>query len=315
MLPMKPELSIVTTVYKSEPYLPEFLRLAKEALLILGCEHYEIVFVLDGISDGSKNLLLDKQKLAPQVKIVELSRNFGHHPAMSAGLSFATGNLIFLIDCDLEVSPLVLVEFAALLHEADADVVYGVQKIRKGAFIERTMGGLFWKIFNYLSDTKVPLNTVTERLMTRSYVDALLSMGDKNVFLAGMMHWIGYKQMPHIVQKGQREGESTYTFSKRAHLLVEAITSFSEKPLRLLFYLGLVVLVMTSVVAMAFIVRKLLYPETVFMGFTSVVVVLLFGVGMILSALGLVGIYLSKIFNQVKGRPLYAVRKVYHKRL
>lgn len=308
---MNPELSIVTTVFKSESYLPEFLRLTEEALSKLACQSYEMVFVLDGISDDSKAFLLDKQKLSPQVKIVELSRNFGHHPAMSAGLSFATGDLVFLIDCDLEVSPLVLVEFAALLQSSGADVVYGVQEVRKGAFIERTMGGMFWKIFNYLSDTKVPLNTVTERLMTRNYVDALLTVGDRNVFLAGMMHWIGYKQMPCIVQKGQREGESTYTLSKRVNLLVEAITSFSEKPLRLLFYLGVVVLVMTSVVATAFIIRKLLYPETVLMGFTSLVVVLLFGVGMILSALGLVGIYLSKVFNQVKGRPLYAVKKIY----
>jgi len=308
---MKPELSIVTTVFKSEFYLPEFLRLAEEALSKLGCQSFEMVFVLDGITDGSKSLLLDKQKSTPQLKIVELSRNFGHHPAMSAGLSFATGDLVFLIDCDLEVSPLVLVEFAALLQESDADVVYGVQEVRKGAFIERTMGGLFWKVFNYLSDTKVPLNTVTERLMTRNYVDALLTVGDRNVFLAGMMHWIGYKQIPCIVRKGQRKEESTYTLGKRINLLVEAITSFSEKPLRLLFYLGILVLVVTSFIALVFISRKLLYPETVLMGFTSLVVVLLFGIGMILSALGLIGIYLSKVFNQVKGRPLYAVRKVY----
>src|SRR5690606_19172038 len=308
---MNPELSIVTTVFKSESYLPEFLRLTEEALSKLGCQSYEMVFVLDGISDGSKSLLLDKQKSTPQLKIVELSRNFGHHPAMSAGLSFTTGDLVFLIDCDLEVSPLVLVEFAALLQESGADVVYGVQEVRKGAFIERTMGGLFWKVFNYLSDTKVPLNTVTERLMTRNYVDALLTVGDRNVFLAGMMHWIGYKQIPCIVRKGQRKEESTYTLGKRINLLVEAITSFSEKPLRLLFYLGILVLVVTSFIALVFISRKLLYPETVLMGFTSLVVVLLFGIGMILSALGLIGIYLSKVFNQVKGRPLYAVRKVY----
>jgi putative glycosyltransferase len=308
---MNPELSIVTTVFKSECYLQEFLRLVEEAISQLGYQSYEIVFVLDGISDGSKALLLDKQKSTPQVKIVELSRNFGHHPAMSAGLSFATGDLVFLIDCDLEVSPLVLVEFAALLQHSGADVVYGVQEVRKGAFIERTMGGYFWKAFNSLSDTKVPLNTVTERLMTRNYVDALLTVGDKNVFLAGMMHWIGYKQIPCIIRKGQRKGESTYTLGKRINLLVEAITSFSEKPLRLLFYLGILVLVVTSFIASVFIIRKLLYPETVLMGFTSVVVVLLFGVGMILSALGLIGIYLSKVFNQVKNRPLYAVRKVY----
>jgi putative glycosyltransferase len=308
---MNPELSIVTTVFKSECYLQEFLRLVEEAISQLGYQSYEIVFVLDGISDGSKALLLDKQKSTPQVKIVELSRNFGHHPAMSAGLSFATGDLVFLIDCDLEVSPLVLVEFAALLQHSGADVVYGVQEVRKGAFIERTMGGYFWKAFNFLSDTKVPLNTVTERLMTRNYVDTLLTVGDKNVFLAGMMHWIGYRQIPCVVRKGQRKGESTYTLGKRINLLVEAITSFSEKPLRLLFYLGILVLVVTSFIASVFIIRKLLYPETVLMGFTSVVVVLLFGVGMILSALGLIGIYLSKVFNQVKNRPLYAVRKVY----
>lgn len=308
---MNPELSIVTTVFKSELYIPEFLRLVEQALSRIGCEHYELVFVLDGISDGSKAILLEKQKLLPQIKMVELSRNFGHHPAMSAGLSLAKGDLVFLIDCDLEVSPLVLVDFLTLLRESDADVVYGVQEARKGAFVERTMGGWFWRIFNYLSDTKVPLDTVTERLMTRPYVDALLSMGDKNLFLAGMMHWIGYHQIPCTVQKGQRKEESTYTFSKRVNLLVEALTSFSEKPLRLLFYLGIIVLVVTALVASGFVIRKLLYPETVLMGFTSVVVVLLFGVGMILSALGLIGIYLSKVFNQVKGRPLYAVRKVY----
>lgn len=308
---MNPELSIVTTIFKSERYLPEFLELAKEALARLGCQSYEFVFVLDGISDDSKTLLLDRQKTTPRLKIVELSRNFGHHPAMSAGLSLATGDSVFLIDCDLEVSPLVLVEFATLLRNSGADVVYGVQEVRKGAFIERTMGGLFWKAFNYLSDTQVPLNTVTERLMTRGYVDALLTVGDRNVFLAGMMHWIGYKQIPCTVKKGQRKEKSTYTFKKRFNLLVEAITSFSEKPLRLLFYLGVLVLAGTFLIASAFIIRKLLYPETVLMGFTSVIVVLLFGVGMILSALGLVGIYISKVFNQVKNRPLYVVKKIY----
>lgn len=308
---MNPELSVVTTVYRSEAYLPKFMEQTEKALARAGYERYELVFVLDGISDGSKGFLLEKQKFMPQLKIVELSRNFGHHPAMSAGLNFATGDLVFLIDCDLEVSPLALVEFTELHRRSGADVVYGVQEVRKGAFVERTMGGLFWRVFNYLSDNKVPLNTVTERLMTRNYVDALMTMGDKNVFLAGMMHWIGYKQLPCTVQKGQRKEKSTYTFKKRVNLLVDAITSFSERPLRLLFYLGILVLVATSLIASAFIVRKLVYPETVLLGFTSVIVVMLFGTGMIVSAIGLVGIYLSKVFNQVKSRPLFSVRKVY----
>src|SRR5690554_323595 len=136
---MNPELSIVTTVYKSEIYLLEFLDQAEQALARLGCREYELVFVLDGITDESKGLLLNKQKSTPQIKIVELSRNFGHHPAMSAGLNFATGDLVFLIDCDLEVSPLALVEFTELHRRSGADVVYGVQEIRKGALDRKSV--------------------------------------------------------------------------------------------------------------------------------------------------------------------------------
>lgn len=304
-------LSVVTTVYKSEDYLLEFISEIKSALDELSCHEFEMIFVLDGITDESKDLLLQQQQHLPQIKILELSRNFGHHQAIFAGLQVASGERIFLIDCDLEVSPLVLVEFMKMLQDSGADVVFGVQHQRKGDFVERKLGEVFWKTFNYLSDTKIPLNTVTERLMTRSYLDALLSMGDRNVFFAGMMHWIGFNQLPCTVFKVQRSGVSTYTFRKRKELLIEAITSFSDKPLRLLFRIGVIILVASLIFSIGLITNKILYPEAVLLGYASVIVVMLFGIGSTLSALGLVGLYLSKVFNQVKNRPLYWVKNVY----
>src|SRR5690606_28309803 len=163
----------------------------------------------------------------------------------------------------------------------------------------------------YLSTTKLPLNTVTERLMKRSYVNALISMGDRNLFLAGMMHWIGYEQIPCTVNKIQREEPSTYTFRKRLSLVVEAITSFSEKPLKFVFCGGMVILFFAIVLSVIFLFRMFIYPETVLVGFTSIIILMLFSLGCVLSASGLVGLYLSKVFNQVKNRPLYYVKDVY----
>src|SRR5690606_35312856 len=272
---------------------------------------FELLFVIDGLTDNSKAFLLAQKEVLPQIKIIELSRNFGHHYAISAGLKYATGELVFLIDCDLEVSPAVLKDFKAILDQGNADVVFGVQTKRKGPFWERTLGGAFWSLFNYLSNTKIPEDTVTERLMKRSYVDALLSMGDRNLFFAGMMHWVGFEQIPCRVNKGQREGQSTYTFRKRMDLLIEAVTSFSEKPLKLLFRVGLIIFVVSVVLAALFLFKKFFYPETVLVGFTSIIVLMLFGIGSILSALGLVGLYISRVFNQVKNRPLYLVKNIY----
>lgn len=303
-------LSVVTTVYRSEAYLPEFLDQVLGALKEVECREFELVFVLDGITDFSREWLLEKQPEVAQIKVIELSRNFGHHAAISAGLHQAKGDLVFLIDCDLEVPPKVLVDFMSLSRSTQADVVYGVQQNRKGGFFEKRMGGLFWRLFNLLSNIKVPPNTVTERLMTRSYVNALLAMGDKNLFLAGMMHWVGFTQVPCTVHKGQREGKSTYTFCKRMDLLLEAVLSFSDKPIRWMFFTGIVFL-LVSLGALVGLVPKMILDEGATTGWFTLYAFLFFCLGSVLSGLGLIGMYAAKIANQVKNRPLYWIKKVY----
>ena len=194
---------------------------------------------------------------------------------------------------------------------SDADVVYGVQKSWKGKFIEKQLGGLFWKVFNILSDNKVPNNIVTERLMNRNYLEALNSLGDKNIFFAGLMYWLGFNQIGVEVEKSQRKGKSTYGVLKRVSLLVEAITSFSEKPLKLIFKFGLAITALSFTIIFLLSLKKLLYPETLLLGFTTIISTIFFSLGLLTSSIGLIGIYLSRIFKQVQNRPKYIIKKRY----
>ena len=301
-------LSIVSTLYHSARFLPRFVDECRAALEAAGIADYEIVFVNDGSPDDSAAWVLDARAQDPRIKLVDLSRNFGHHRAALAGLTYARGERVFLIDCDLEVSPRELPRMLALMADTRADVVYGVQEMRKGGAVERLGGSLFWRLFNRLSDTKVPENVLTERVMSRRYVDALLALGDRNIFLAGMMYWAGFSQVAMPIAKRQREGRSTYNFTRRFALLVEAVTSFSALPLRLTLGTGLVFTAVSALFAAELIVRKLLHPETVLLGFTSLMIVILAVGGVIITLMGVLGIYVSKLFVQAQGRPAFIVR-------
>lgn len=303
-----PSLSVVTSVYRSERFLATFIDEMVLAVDKSGISDYELIFVNDGSPDESLSHLMQARMHNPRIKIVDLSRNFGHHKAMLAGLSHAKGELTFIIDCDLEVRPGVFQRFLDTLRETHADVVYGVQTQRKGALVERAGGALFWRLFNMLSETQIPENVLSERLMKRRYVEALLSLGDRNVFLGGMMYWSGFRQVGTVVEKTQREGASTYSFRKRLSLLIEAVTSFSTVPLKLVLAIGLGFTLLATTAAIALLVRKLLYPATVLQGFTSLMLVMIGLAGVIITVLGVVGLYIARIYTQTQNRPLFIVR-------
>ncbi|MEO8992697.1 MAG: glycosyltransferase family 2 protein [Nitrosospira sp.] len=304
------EISIVSTLYRSRPFLESFLTECLQAVAEIKCSRFEILLVNDGSPDDSLAYALERRTDISQLVVIDLSRNFGHHHAIQAGLQHARGDLIFLIDCDLEVPPLVLVEFHRKLCESDCDVVFGYQEARKGGRFEQVSGNLFWKGFNFLSDINIPENTVTERIMTRRFVEALLQMGDRNLFLAGMMGWAGFQQLGLPVVKKQRDGRSTYTLARRIGLMVNAVSSFSAQPLVWLFNIGVTITVLSFSFAFYLLLRKLFFDDTL-LGFTSVMTVMTLSLGILTSAVGLVGIYLGKVFNQVQNRPTYIVRDIY----
>jgi putative glycosyltransferase len=309
-LPASGTISIVTTMYRSRRFLERFLSECLSALKAIGCRDFEIVLVNDGSPDDSVQYAIECQRVVPQLVIVDLSRNFGHHYAMQAGLQHARGNLIFLIDCDLEVSPLTLSDFKNKLDATGCDMVYGYQEVRKGGLFEKASGGFFYTIFNLLSDVQIPENIATERIMTRRYVDALLQLGDRNLFLAGMMSWTGFPQVGLPLKKKQRDGKSSYTLLRRISLMVNAVSSFSARPLVWLFNVGVLITSASFLYLFYLLVRKILFNDAM-IGFTSMMALMALSLGIMTTGLGVIGIYLGKVFTQVQNRPTYIVKDIH----
>lgn len=304
------KLSIVTSLYKSEQYIQEFhQRISRLAEELSG--DYEIIFVNDGSPDNSINIALDLHEKNNNIVVINLSRNFGHHRALITGLSQAQGDYIFLIDSDLEEEPELLITFYKKLMEQRCDVVYGVQEKRKGGFVERVGGGLFYYLFRKLTGLDMPENIVTARIMTRRYVNSLLQFKERECFLGGLMHITGYRQIPVTVKKHFRQ-ESAYTLGKRVDLLINAITSFSDLPLRYIFILGMGLSFLSIMTICLLIAEKIFYAQT-FPGWVSVIVSIWFFGGLTISLLGVVGIYLGKAFMESKQRPYSIVQEVFRK--
>ncbi|CAL2103430.1 putative glycosyltransferase [Tenacibaculum sp. 190130A14a] len=305
-------LSVVSTLYMSKPFLDTFIKEIVSAINDLKIDDYELVFVNDGSPDDSLQFLLEKKKEVSEIKIIDLSRNFGHHYAMQAGLLHAKGDLVFLIDNDLETPPSFLKDCYREIHKDDTiDVVFGYQEERKGGFIENFGGRLFWWAINKFSEVKIPKNIATERLMKRAYLNSLLSLGDTNLFLGGMMHWAGYNQKGIPVTRGLREGKSTYSTKKRLELMLQAVTSFSGKPLEYLFYTGICITFFSLLAIVFLLVKKVVLGDSIQLGWTSLVAINILILGVISTFLGLIGIYLFKIFKQVQNRPNVIIRKIY----
>jgi len=302
-------LSVVTTMYSSAPYIREFHeRISKSVRKIT--DDYEIIYVNDGSPDNSLESALALYEEEPKVKVVDLSRNFGHHKAIMTGLSYADGDFVFLVDVDLEEKPELLEEFwTEMQREKNVDVIYGFQTGRKGGWCEQIAGALFYKVFNLLSATKVPENVVTARLMTRDYVEALVRFREQEIFLAGLWTSVGFRQKGIAIEK-LSHSPSTYSFGKKMAVLVNAITSFTSRPLSHIFYLGVFISSVSFLYTGYMVFRKLFFGAGL-AGWTSLIASIWMVGGIVIFSIGTLGIYLSKIFTEVKNRPYTVVRKYY----
>ncbi len=303
------KLSIVTTMYCSAPYINEFYtRICAAAEKITS--DYEIIFVNDGSPDDALDIAVSLYEKDPKVRVIDLSRNFGHHKAIMTGLMHAKKELVFLIDCDLEEEPELLERFyVEQSKNDDVDVVYGVQKARKGGFFEKISGNIYYWIFNLFSNYPVPANLVTARLMSKRYVDSLVQHKDHEVFMAGLWAITGFKQVPLMVIKHDKEN-SSYNLSKKISLLVNSITSFSNRPLLFIFYLGSIILFISSLAAMYLIIRRVFF-RVLLAGWPSLMVTIWLLGGLTIFCVGVIGIYLSRVFMETKERPYTIIRQIY----
>lgn len=303
------QLSIVSTLYYSAPYLDEFVQRVSSCAQQITSD-YELILVNDGSPDDSLQKALSIQQQNSHLKVVDLSRNFGHHEAGMTGLEQAQGDYVFLIDSDLEEAPELMLEFwQEMQANQDVDVIYGVQEQRKGGWFERFSGYLFYFIFNKLSSVKISTNALTVRLMKKKYVQVITQYHERNLFVAGIMAHAGFNQQEWSVTKKSKDS-SSYTFAKRLKLFITCLTSFSSKPLEYLFATGCSILLFSILAILLFCLNYFIFNESI-SNFGAIILASGFVSGIVVSCTGILGLYLAMLVTEVKKRPRTIIKKIY----
>lgn len=298
------KITAVATLYKSPETIVELVnRLESELQSIVGSD-YEILLVDDGCPMGSGESargLLDEK---PNLRVLTLSRNFGQHKAIMAGLSLTESEYVFLLDGDLEEDPEILSLFWKELSKTKADVIYGLQSKGRRGHVDRVVGNFAYGLINMVSGVKVPPNVVTARLMSRRYVNALVEHKDQVPWLAGLWVLTGFTQLGLEIKK-QKLSQTSYSLSNRFRQLAIAITFFSTRPIRILAYLGLVSFFLGLLGAFWAVANWA--NGTVAAGWTSTLISIWVLGGANLMAIGIVGFYVGNILVEVKNRPYVVV--------
>jgi polyisoprenyl-phosphate glycosyltransferase len=306
---MKPTFSIVAPVYNEEGVLPEFHRRLCQVMDPIG-EPWELVLVDDGSHDRSAEVIAGLHQKDARVRGVSLSRNFGFQIAVTAGLDFSRGDAVILTDADLQDPPEIIVEMIGKWREG-YDVVYGVRTKREGeTWFKRLTATLFYRLIHRITSIYIPRDTGDFRLMDRRVVDAIRRMPERNRFLRGMVSWVGFKQAPVYYHRHPRfAGATKFSVSKMTRFAIDAITSFSYFPLQLATYLGFTIAALSAVMIVLVIILRLFSPAEPLLGQATTLVAVLFLGGVQLISLGIIGEYLGRIYDEVKGRPIYLVDK------
>jgi putative glycosyltransferase len=302
------KISIVTSLYRSSDYINEFYNRTLKSIQALGV-NYEFIFVNDGSPDDSEIIVSDIAAKNKHVILINLSRNFGQYAAIFAGMKHASGDYIFILDCDLEEEPENLILFYNLIVEQPKiDVVYGVVKEREGGLVKKYLGKVFYDLLDVFNEHNIPRNQAWLRLMKRKYVEQLLRFTETDTFPSGLMFITGFNQLPFSIQK-KYKGSTSYSTSKRVRVAINAITSFNSKPLEYISIMGAAISLFCAILFIVMIFVKIFVIDFQ-AGWISLITSIWLVGGLILFSLGVIGIYISRIFNQVKNRPPFIIQSI-----
>lgn len=300
-------LSVIVPVYNEAEVLHAFHAQLREVMRATGCP-YELIYIDDGSTDGSLQLLNDLRAEDGGIAIVELSRNFGKEVALSAGLDYARGDAVIIIDADLQDPPELIHQF--LFEWRDGyDVVYGQRTDRRGdSRLKIFTAGWFYRVINVLSDVEIPRDVGDFRLLSRRAVDALLALPERRRYMKGLYAWIGFPQkaIPYVRQP-RLAGQTKWNYWRLWNFALEGITSFSDAPLKMATYLGATTSGLAFLYGLFLLIKTLIWGNPV-AGYPSLIIVVLFLGGVQLVCLGILGEYLARTYHEVKARPLYFVR-------
>lgn len=305
-----PTFSIVAPIYNEEGNIRELYRRVKGVMDATG-EPWELVLVDDGSRDRSAVLLRDLYEEDPEhVRVVQFARNFGHGIAVTAGMDYARGRAVILIDADLQDPPEVILDLIERWREG-YEVVYAVRAEREGeTWFKRATAAFFYRLLSQITDVDIPLDTGDFRLMDRQVVDAINTMRERHRFVRGMVSWVGFRQTGVEYRRHERRaGQTKYTLRKMLRLALDGITSFSYFPLQLATYFGFAIAGLSGLGILLVIYLRAFTGAEPLKGQATTLVTVLFLGSVQLISLGIIGEYLGRIYDEVKGRPLYLVRE------
>lgn len=303
---MQPVLSLVVPIYNEEEVIPEMYRRMTTVMEGIG-EPYELILINDGSRDKSIELLHDLHDSDSRVRVINFARNFGHQIAITAGMDYAQGEAVVVIDSDLQDPPEVIPEMVEKWREG-YKVVYGVRTEREGeSWFKLTTANLFYRLMNRITNVDIPLDAGDFRLMDRAAIQTMRAMREKHRFMRGLSAWVGFRQTPLPYERAARyAGETKYPFSKMLKLATDGVTNFSYIPLQFSIWMGFVSAFLALFGLIMAVVGRLVWPGALLGQATTLVAVLFIGSIQLIS-IGIIGEYLGRIYEEVKGRPLYIV--------
>ncbi|MFN6562572.1 MAG: glycosyltransferase family 2 protein [Nostoc sp. ChiSLP01] len=304
------DISVVVPMYNEEPNIDYLFERLISVLIRLNMK-YEIVCVNDGSKDNTLKCLVEHHYRNPAIKVVNLSRNFGKEIALTAGIDYTTGAAVVPIDADLQDPPELIEQLIAKWREG-YDVVYATRRSRQGeSWIKRFTASAFYRTIGKMSQTPIPPNTGDFRLLDRRVVNALKQIPERNRFMKGLFAWVGFKQTSILYDRPQRyQGYTKWNYWKLWNFAIDGIAAFSLIPLKVWSYLGLSISLISFSYASFLVIRTLVFGIDI-PGYASLMVAVLFLGGVQLLSLGMIGEYLGRVYDEVKGRPLYLVRDCY----
>jgi glycosyltransferase involved in cell wall biosynthesis len=302
--------SIVVPVYNEEEVIHETYRRLTEVMRSTK-EAYELLFVNDGSRDRTVEIIKEYSEQDPAVVLLDFARNFGHQIAITAGMDYARGEAVVVIDADLQDPPELILEMIEKWKQG-FDVVYAKRTKRKGeTYFKKQTAAMFYRFLRAMTDIDIPLDTGDFRLLDRKVCNQMNSIQEKNRFVRGLVSWVGFKQIAVEYERDERlAGESKYPLKKMLKLSMDGITSFSYKPLKLASYAGVTLSGIGFIYLLVVLYLKLFTDSTI-TGWSSLIVIQLFFSGIILIILGMIGEYIGRIYDETKNRPLYIVREKY----
>jgi polyisoprenyl-phosphate glycosyltransferase len=303
------KLSVIVPCYNEQEVIALTFNHLTSVLTNMPISGYEIIFINDGSTDTT---LLHLSRFAAQdnhVKMINFSRNFGHQPAVSAGIAYCTGDVAVIMDADLQDPPEIIPAMLDMYNKEQCNVVYGVRKGRKGeSWFKKTTATIYYRLLNWLSDVKLPQDAGDFRLIDRKVINEFKNLKEKHKYIRGLISWIGFKQCPIYYERNARAaGETKYPLAKMLKFATTGLLYFTKKPLAIAISVGLTSILIGLALAIYIVISKILHPANIVQGWTSLIVVIIFFGGVQLLSIGLLGKYLGSIFDEVKNRPEFIV--------